>query len=131
MSIHSFSLVQSSLTAKVRAGASHSFISTSTRGSMTSTPFDQSSQSSISASIQKMGNRKSHNVIVEMAIADFFLCKNIPDAGIESPRFKRLVKVFCLVGEDFFVPDHIKCGGELLVINYENTYRLVAAQSKQ
>jgi hypothetical protein len=36
-----------------------------------------------------------------MAIADFFHCENIPDAVVESPRFKRLVKVCRLVGEDF------------------------------
>jgi hypothetical protein len=51
MSIHSFPSVQSSLATKVGAGASHSSISTSMRGSMTSTPFALSSQSSISASI--------------------------------------------------------------------------------
>ena len=61
-----------------------------------------------------MNIRKSHNATVEMAIADFFHCENIPDAVVESPRFKRLVKVCRLVGDDFVVP-------KLLDINYENT----------
>jgi hypothetical protein len=124
MSIHSSPLVQSSLATKVGAGASHSSISSSTRGSMTSTPFALSSQSSISASIQNMDIRKSHNAIVEMAIADFFHCENIPDAVVESPKFKRLVKVCCLVGEDFVIPNCKKVGGELQDVNYENTYSL-------
>ncbi len=92
MSIHSSPSVQSSLGTKVGAGASHSSISTSMRGSMTSTLFALSPQSSISASIQNMDIRKSHNAIFEMAIADFH-CENIPDAVVELPRFKRLVKV--------------------------------------
>ncbi len=82
-------------------------------GSRTSTPFALSSQSFISASIQNMDIRKSHNAIVEMAIADFFHCENILDAVVESPRFKRLVKVCRLVREDFVVPNRIKVGGEL------------------
>ncbi len=105
MSIHSSPSVQSSLATKVGVGASHSSISSSMRGSMTSTPFALSSQSSISASIQNMDIRKSHNAIVEMAIADFFHCENIPDAVVELPRFKRLVKVCRLVGEDFVIPN--------------------------
>jgi hypothetical protein len=124
MSIHSSPLVQSSLATKVEAGASHSSISISMRGSMTSTLFALSSQSSIPASIQNMDICKSHNAIVETAIADFFHCENIPDAVVESPRFKRLVKVCRLVGEDFVVPNCKKNGGKLLDVNYENTYSL-------
>jgi hypothetical protein len=105
MSIYSSPLVQSFLDKKVGVEASHSSISTSMRGSMTSTPFALSSQSSISASIQNMDIRKSHNAIVEMAIANFFHCENIPDAVVELPRFKRLVKVCHLVGEDFVIPN--------------------------
>ena len=48
---------------------------------------------------------KSNNATVEMAIADYFRCENIPDAVVELPRFKRLVKVCRLVGEDFVVPN--------------------------
>ena len=92
------------------------------------TPFGLSSQPSISASIHNMDIRKSHNATVEMAIADFFHCENIPDAVVESPRFKRLVKVCRLVGDDFVVPNCTKVGGELLDINYENTYSLNKAE---
>ncbi len=69
-SIHSLPLVPSSLAVKSRLVASHSSISLYTRGgSKTSTPCALSSQLSISASIQNMDIRKSHNAIVEMAIA--------------------------------------------------------------
>ncbi len=107
-SIHSLSSVQSSHAVKGGPGASHSSISPFTRGSKTSTPFALFSQSYISASIQSMDIRKSHIDIVEMAIADFFHCENIPDAVVESPRFKRLVKVCRFVGEGFVVPNRKK-----------------------
>jgi hypothetical protein len=67
--------------------------------------------------------RKSNNATVEMAIANFFHCKNIPDAFVESPRFVRLVCVCCLVGDDFVVPHRKKIGGELLDLNYANIYQ--------
>jgi hypothetical protein len=127
MSIPSLPSVQSSVPMTVGAGARYSSMTTynSMRGS---TPFGLSSQPSISASIQNMDIRKSHNAIVEMAIADFFHCENIPDAVVESPRFKRLVKVCRLVGDDFVVPNPKKVGGELLDINYENAYSLNKAE---
>jgi hypothetical protein len=122
-STHLLPSVPSSIDVKGNSVTSNSSISFYTKGgSKTSTPFALSSQSSISASIQNMGIRKSHNATVEMTIAHFFHCENIPDAVVESPRFKRLVKVCCLVGEDFVVPNCMKIGGELLDINYENTY---------
>jgi len=86
MHIYSVPLVQSDIPMTVRT-------MTAARGSIHSTPFALSSQRSISSSIQNMDIRKSHNVIVEMAIADFFHCENIPDAVAEPSRFKRLVKV--------------------------------------
>jgi hypothetical protein len=66
--------------------------------------------------------RKSNNATVEMAIADFFHCENIPDAVVESQRFQHLIKVCWLVGKDFVVPHQKKIGGELLDLNYRNTY---------
>jgi hypothetical protein len=75
-----------------------------------------------------MDIHKSHNAMVEMAIADFFHCENIPDAVVELPRCKRLVKVCCLDREDFVVPNCKKVCGELLDINYENTYSLNKAE---
>ena len=61
---------------------------------------------------------KSNNATVEMVIADFFHCKNIPDAVIESQQFQHLIKVCQLVGKDFVVPNRKKIGGELLDLNY-------------
>jgi len=102
---------------------------TATRGSIYhSTPFALSSQQSISSTIQNTDIRKSHNATVEMAIADFFHYENIPDAVAESSRFKRLVKVCRHVGDDFVVPNCKKNGGELLDVNYENTYNLNKAE---
>ena len=97
MSIHSALAVKSSIPMTAGAEASYSSIATSMRGS---TSFALSSQPFISASIQNTDICKSHNATVEMAIADFFHNENIPDAVVESPRFKRLVKVCCLVGDD-------------------------------
>jgi hypothetical protein len=57
-----------------------------------------------------------------MSITDFFHCENIPYSVAESPRFLRLIRVCCLVGEDFVVPSRRKIGGELLDLNYLNTY---------
>jgi len=121
MSIHSVPLVQSDIPMTVRT-------TTVTRGSIYSTPFAPSSQQSISSSIQNMDIRKSHNAIVEMATADFFHCENIPDAVAESSRFKRLVTVCRHVGDDFVIPNCKKNGGELLDINYDNTYNLNKAE---
>ncbi len=99
MSIHSLLLVQSDIPMMVRTTAA-------ARGSIySSTPFALSSQRSISASIKNTDIRKSHNAIVEMAIADFFHCENIPVAVAESSRFKRLVKVCRHVGDDFVIPN--------------------------
>ncbi len=66
--------------------------------------------------------QKSNNATVEMAIADFFHCKNIPDAVVESPRFIQLVLVCRLVGEDFVVPNQKQIGGDLLDLNYAHVY---------
>jgi hypothetical protein len=65
---------------------------------------------------------KSNNATVEMAIADFFHCKNIPDAVVELPRFIWLVRVCPLVEEDFIVPNRKQIEGDLLDLNYANIY---------
>jgi hypothetical protein len=85
-------------------------------------PFAFSSQRSIESSM-KMDIRQSNNATVEMAIADFFHCENIPDAVVESPRFVRLVRVCRLVGDDFVLPNQRRIGGDLLDINYTNVYQ--------
>ncbi len=79
----------------------------STRGSHLM-PFALSLQRTMST--MNLDIRKSNNATVEMAIADFFHCKNIPDAVIESPRFVRLVCVCHLVGDDCVVPYWKKIG---------------------
>jgi hypothetical protein len=63
------------------------------------------------------------NATVEMAIVDFFYCKNIPDAVVELPRFLWLVCVCRLVGDDFAVSNQKRIGGELLDLNYTNVYQ--------
>ena len=64
--------------------------------------------------------RKSNNAAAEMAIADFFHTANIPDAAVEYPEFKRLVRQCRLVDKDFVIPSRMKIGGELLDINFNN-----------
>jgi hypothetical protein len=73
-------------------------------------------------STMNMDIQKSNNATVEMSIADFFHCENIPDSVAEFPIFLRLIRVCRLVGEDFVVPSKRKIGGELLDLNYLNTY---------
>ena len=67
-----------------------------------------------------MDIRHSNNARVEMAIADFVHAQNIPDAVVESPEFKRLVRQCRLVDSTFVIPSKKKIGGELLNINFEN-----------
>jgi hypothetical protein len=106
MSIHSLPSVQSEIPMMIRTTAA-------ARGSIySSTPFALSSQR---RDHPEHGHPQVSNAIVEMAIADFFHCENIPDAVAESSRFKRLVKVCLHVGDDFVVPIRKKIGGELLI----------------
>ncbi len=53
----------------------------------------------------------SNNSILEMAIADFFHCKNIPDCDVESVCFKQLLEKARYVGSDFKIPSRKKIGG--------------------
>lgn len=78
-----------------------------------------SSQKSIMSSMN-MDIRKSNNAAAEMAIADFFHSSNIPDAVVECPEFKRLVRQCRLIDQDFVIPNSNKMGGELLDINFKN-----------
>ena len=88
-------------------------------GGRKNSPFAFSSQRSIESTM-KMDIRQLNNATVEMAIADFFHCKNIPDAVVESPRFVRLVRVCRLVRDDFVLPNQRRIGGDLIDINYTN-----------
>ncbi len=56
------------------------------------------------------GIQHSNNSILEMAIADFFHCKNIPDHIFESTWFKQ--KKAKYVGSDFKIPNRKQIGGK-------------------
>ncbi len=60
--------------------------------------------------------QNSNNSILEMAIADFFHCKNIPDCVVELVRFKQLLEKARYVGSDFKVPSRKKIGGKLFFL---------------
>jgi hypothetical protein len=108
--------------------SSESPFSSALAGMSTSTSVRGSKQNSSAFSSQRamstmnMGIQKSNNATIEMAIADFFHCKNIPDSVVELPTFIRLVRMCCLVGEDYGVAHQKQIGGELLYINYANVY---------
>ncbi len=108
---------------------SDSSFSSALAGTITSTSVRGSKQNSFAFSSQRAMSMmnldiwKSNNATVKMAIANFFHCKNIPDAVVESPRFIRLVRVCRLVGEDFVVRHQKQIGGELLDLNYANVFK--------
>jgi hypothetical protein len=91
----SSALVETSNSISVRGGKQNSFALSSQR----------------TMSTMNLDIRKSNNATDEMAIANFFHCKNIPDAVVELPRFIQLVRVCHLVGEDFVVPNQKQIGG--------------------
>ncbi len=79
--------------------------STSVRGSKQNT-FVFSSQRTMS--MMNMDIWKSNNSNIEMAIADFFYCKNIPDSVVELLRLLRLVRMAALLERILLCP--IKSG---------------------
>ncbi len=95
----------------VLSPSSESPFSSASAGMSTSISVRGGKQNSFAFSSQRtmstmnLNIRKSNNATVEMAIADFFHCKNIPDAVVELPRFIRLVCMCRLVGEDFIIPN--------------------------
>jgi len=107
-SSHSFS---TSLVAFASGGSARSSSSTSLQG-----------QRSVATMHQLDIRRSNDAMMVEMAIADFFHCENIPDAVVESPRFKRLISVCRLLGDKFVPPNAHKIGGALLDLNFKMTY---------
>ncbi len=52
--------------------------------------------------------RKSNNAAMDMAIADLFHCENIPEQAAESSQCQQMIKLPCLVGKDFVVPNSEK-----------------------
>jgi hypothetical protein len=90
----------------------------------TNASMKRSYQPSISTSFHNQQDiRKSHNATLEFAIADFFHSENIPDRVVESARFRRLIKVARLCGDDFVCPHRKKIAGELLDLNFETRYK--------
>ena len=80
-------------------------------------------QPSITASMQNVelsDIRGNHNSQLQMAIADFFHCENIPDGAVESGRFATMLNKARLVGNDFKIPNRRQVGGELLEHNYKS-----------
>ena len=74
-------------------------------------------QMSIEVGIEKektMDIRKSNSVLLEMTIADFFRCENLPDRAVKSNCFCKILDVAKVVGSGFTVPSRKKIGGELL-----------------
>ncbi len=57
--------------------------------------------------------RHSKISILQLAIADFFHCENIPDCVVESVCFKQLLEKARYVGSNFKVSSRKKIGGKL------------------
>ena len=72
--------------------------------------------------------RHTNNAILEMAIADFFHCKNIPDRVVESTQFKQLLEKAKYVGSDFKIPHRKKIGGKTND-NYFFSYNFLSNQT--
>ncbi len=54
----------------------------------------------------------TNNLILEMAITDFFHCENIPGCVVESVHFKQLLEKARYIGSDFKIPSRKKIGGK-------------------
>ena len=75
-----------------------------------------------SVSSMQLDIQRSNDATVEMAIADLFHCENIPNAVVESPRFKQQISVCCLLLGDKFVPPYAnKLGSTLFDLNFKMT----------
>lgn len=64
----------------------------------------RSHQPSIEASMQASSGRDirdCNNALLSMAIADLVHCDNLADRIVESPRFRRMLKMARLVGNDY------------------------------
>ncbi len=65
----------------------------------------------------KMGKtmeiQQSNSAHLEMAIANFFHCENLPDRAVESNRFCKILDFAKVVGSGFTILSRKKIGGEL------------------
>ncbi len=68
--------------------------------------------------------RKSNNALLEMFIADFFHCENLPDRAVESNQFCKILVVANVVGSGFTISSRKKIGDELFfhsfILNHSN-----------
>jgi hypothetical protein len=80
-------------------------------------------QPSIDASFQNLSQsdiRVVNEATLDMAIADMCHCENLPDAFVESDRFKLVLKLAKLVNNNYKPPGRKKVGGELLDLNFKS-----------
>jgi hypothetical protein len=64
--------------------------------------------------------RQINKSSLDMVIADFFHCDNIPDNVAKSPRLKQIIMLAKAVGNDYKILTRQRIGGELLDLNFES-----------
>jgi len=87
----------------------------------------KSSQMDIATAMDKSGRRMleiSNHAALEMAIADFVLCENIPDRVVESPRFANMIKKAMYAGKTFKIPTRKKIAGMFFDIIFNFFYNI-------
>ena len=98
-----------------RFSSSHVASASGGAGRSSSSTSSLHGQRSVST-MHQLDIQRSNDAKVEMAIADFFHCENIPDAVVESSQFKQLISVFRLLGDKFVPPNASKIGGPFLTL---------------
>ncbi len=81
----------------------------------------KSSQMDIATAMDKSGRRMleiSNHAALEMAIADFVICENIPDRVVESPRFANVIKKAIYAGKTFKIPSRKKIAGMFFFLTF-------------
>ncbi len=74
----------------------------------------KSNQMDNATAMDKSGCRMlevSNHAALEMAIADFVFCENIPDRVVESLRFANVIKKAMYAGKTFKIPSRKKIAG--------------------
>ena len=64
-----------------------------------------------------------NNTQMEMAVADFFYCKTLPDVVTNSYPFRRVLQLARTVGNDSKPPGRMKVEASLLKLNYKNKHK--------
>ena len=65
----------------------------------------------------------SNNTQMEIAVATFFCCENLPDVAVNSYYFRRALQLARTVGNDLKLSGRMKVGGSLFKLNYRNEYK--------